>query len=76
MSLMAKEEKQAAGQPRQQAEEFEQQVAEPQIGLVAEFLVFLRYNKKWWITPIIIILLIVGILVWLGSSGLPLIYPV
>jgi cell division protein FtsW (lipid II flippase) len=76
MTLMADEENQAPEQPRQQAEQFEQQVAQPQIGLVAEFLVFLRYNKKWWLTPIIILLLIVGILVWLGGSGLPLIYPV
>jgi cell division protein FtsW (lipid II flippase) len=76
MTLMADEENQAPEQPRQQAEQFEQQVAQPQIGLVAEFLVFLRYNKKWWLTPIIILLLIVGILVWLGGSGLPQIYPV
>lgn len=60
----------------QQAREFERQAGQPQIGLLAEFLDFLLHNKKWWLTPIIVILLLVGILVWLGSSGMPLIYPI
>jgi hypothetical protein len=57
------------------AEEFEHQAAQPQIGLLAEFIDFLLHNKKWWLTPIILVLLAVGILVWLGSSGMPFIYP-
>ena len=61
---------------QQQAREFEQQAAEPQAGLLAEFVYFLRYNKKWWLTPIIIVLLLVTLLVWLSASGLPFIYPI
>jgi hypothetical protein len=41
---------------------------------LSEFWQFARHNKKWWITPIIVILLLVGFLV-LGSTGAgPLIY--
>ena len=62
--------------PQQQAREFEQQAAQPQIGLLGEFVYFLLHNKKWWLTPIILVLLAVAILVWLGSTGMPFIYPI
>lgn len=26
-------------------------------GIVREFIWFLRYNKKWWLTPIVLVLL-------------------
>lgn len=46
-------------------------------GIVAEFVDFVLHNKRWWLTPIIIVLLLVGILVILGSSGFaPFIYTV
>jgi len=62
-------------QRRQQAELFQQQAGESQIGLVAEFIEFLRYNKKWWLTPIIVVLGLVGLLVVLGGTGAaPFIY--
>jgi len=69
------DEKNQTDDPQQQALEFEQQAARPQIGLLAEFVYFLLHNKKWWLTPIILVLLAVGVLVWLGSSGVPFIYP-
>ncbi len=49
---------------------------QPQQGLLREFWDFLRYNKKWWITPIIIVLLGVIYLVWLGTGSVvaPFIY--
>lgn len=68
------DEKNAADDP-QQAREFQQQAAQPRIGLVAEFVDFLLHNKKWWLAPIILVLLAVGLLVWLGASGMPFIYP-
>jgi len=56
--------------------EFRQQAEQPQIGLVAEFVDFLLHNKKWWLTPIILVLLAVGTLLVLASSGVaPFIYP-
>jgi len=60
---------------RQQAEEFEQQASAGQSGIVAEFVDFLLHNKKWWLTPIIVVLLAVGALIILGGTGAaPFIY--
>ncbi len=37
---------------------------------------FSVYNKAWWLTPIVIVLLLVGLLIVLGSTGIaPFIYP-
>jgi hypothetical protein len=53
---------------------FAQAAEEQRSSFLAEFWQFARHNKKWWITPIIVILLLMGFLV-LGSSGAgPLIY--
>jgi polyferredoxin len=44
--------------------------------IIKEFWLFLRDNKKWWLLPILIILLILGLLVLIGGSALaPFIYP-
>jgi len=54
---------------------FEQQAEQPQPGLVREFWDFLRLNRKWWLTPIIVVLLLVGLVLILGGTGLaPFIY--
>jgi hypothetical protein len=53
-------------------------VAESQasrIGLAREVWDFVRHNKKWWLIPILIVVLLVGLLVVLGGSGAaPFIY--
>lgn len=47
----------------------------PQQGLVAEFVDFLRYNKKWWLTPILVVLgLIAGLVILTTTSAAPFIY--
>ncbi len=44
--------------------------------ILAEFWFFLKHNKKWWLLPIFIILLLLGLLVWLGGTAVaPFIYP-
>jgi hypothetical protein len=44
-------------------------------GLLAEFWDFLIHNKKWWLTPIILVLLLMGVLVMLsGTAAAPFIY--
>jgi hypothetical protein len=44
--------------------------------LLAEFWLFLKYNKKWWLLPIIIVLLLVGLLILLsGTAVAPFLYP-
>ncbi|MEW4568959.1 DUF5989 family protein [Tautonia sp. JC769] len=43
--------------------------------LTGEFLAFLRYNKKWWLLPILVVLAVIGLLVALsGSAAAPFIY--
>ena len=43
--------------------------------LAAEFWHFLRNNKKWWLLPIVVIVLAFGILVLLsGTAAAPFIY--
>lgn len=54
---------------------FEQEAERPQIGMLRELLYFFATNKKWWLTPIILVLMLFGILVVLGGSGAaPFIY--
>ena len=61
--------------PKNQAEEFEQHAQGRQIGIVREFIDFLAHNKKWWLTPVILVLLLVGALIVLGGTGAaPFIY--
>jgi hypothetical protein len=44
-------------------------------GPLAEFFVFVLQNKKWWLTPIIVVLVLVGALAVLGGTGVaPFIY--
>ncbi len=46
-------------------------------GMLGEFVYFLSTNKKWWLTPIIVILLLLGVLVAMAGSGAaPFIYTV
>jgi hypothetical protein len=55
---------------------FEQLSKEKRSSLIGEFWEFLKHNKKWWLLPIIVILLGLGLLVLLSSSAIaPFIYP-
>ena len=57
-------------------DDFAQQAEEAPPGLVAEFWDFLIHNKKWWLTPIILVLLILGFIIYIGGSvAAPFIYP-
>jgi hypothetical protein len=43
--------------------------------LVGEFWEFLKHNKKWWLLPILIVLLVFGVLIFLSGTGAaPFIY--
>lgn len=58
-----------------EGDDFAAQAGEPQPGLCAEFLDFLIHNKKWWLTPIVLVLLLVGALILLsGTAAAPFIY--
>jgi drug/metabolite transporter superfamily protein YnfA len=44
-------------------------------GFLGELWGFLRENKKWWLLPILVMLLVFGLLILLSSTGLaPFIY--
>ena len=45
--------------------------------LVKEFVLFIKYEKKWWLVPLIAVLLIVGSLVYFASTSMfaPFLYP-
>jgi hypothetical protein len=44
--------------------------------LFVDFLYFLAHNKKWWLVPILIIFLLLGLLMFLSTSAVaPFIYP-
>lgn len=63
-----------AEQPRS-ANDFQQAAEQSDPGLVREFIDFLATSKKWWLTPIIVVLLMVAGLVLLsGTVAGPFIY--
>jgi hypothetical protein len=53
-----------------QADELRRQAEQASPGIVAEFVDFILHNKKWWLIPIIVVLLVLGLLVVIGGSGL------
>ena len=54
--------------------DLERQAQEESTGLVREFMQFLGENKKWWLLPIIVVLLLFGVLFLLGPTVAPFIY--
>ena len=58
-----------------QTSEFERQLSGKRTGMIADFLHFLGTNKKWWMLPILIVLLFCALLILLGGTGAaPFIY--
>ncbi|HVS62292.1 MAG TPA: DUF5989 family protein [Thermoanaerobaculia bacterium] len=56
-------------------EGFEEHAAGKQASLLQETWAFLKYYRKWWLTPILIAILLLGLLVVLGGTGAaPFIY--
>jgi hypothetical protein len=60
----------------QDADSFARAADEKRGGFLAEFWDFARHNKRWWLTPIIVILLLVSVLVVLTGTGVgAVLYP-
>jgi hypothetical protein len=56
-------------------QKFCQLAEQPSSSFLGEFWHFLKHNKKWWLTPIVLTLLLVGLLIVLGgSAAAPFIY--
>ncbi len=50
-------------------------ITPPAGGIVGEFWFFLRTNKKWWLLPVLAILLLFGVLMLIsGSAVAPFLY--
>jgi len=44
-------------------------------GVVGELVGFMSHSKKWWLTPIVLMLLLLGVLIVIGGTGAaPFIY--
>jgi hypothetical protein len=55
--------------------EFLQAAGQQDRGLIAEFWAFMAENKMWWLTPILIVFLLLGVLLILGATGVaPFLY--
>ncbi len=50
-------------------DDFAKQAERSQQGIIRETWDFLRFNKKWWLTPIILVLLLMGALILFGTAG-------
>ena len=57
------------------ANEFRQRAGQKRVGFLPELWTFLRTNKRWWLLPILSVILVLGVLVFLGGTPLaPFIY--
>jgi hypothetical protein len=55
--------------------DFERQAERRSGGPLGEFVDFLRYHRKWWLLPILVVLLLAGLIAVLGGSAVaPFIY--
>ncbi len=54
--------------------DFERASQERPVGIVREFLLFLGENKKWWLLPIVAVLVICSLLVVAAATLAPAIY--
>lgn len=55
---------------------FAQAAEESELSLAAEFLLFLREHKAWWMVPILLALSLIFLAAWFGGGPLaPFIYP-
>jgi hypothetical protein len=62
--------------PPRAPSDFEKAAADTQgESLAAEFWDFLVQNKKWWLAPIVIVMLLLGVLIFLSqTAAAPFIY--
>ena len=65
-------------EPRDEApdDDFAAHAEQGNASLVREVWDLIAENKKWWLVPVVIVLLAIGVLVLIGSSAVaPFIYP-
>lgn len=61
--------------PQEREQDIDRLARQESGGIIGEILAFLRHTRKWWLTPIILVLLLIGVLVVLsGTAAAPFIY--
>lgn len=56
-------------------DEFLKAAGDQDRGIVSEFVQFMAENKVWWLTPILVVFGLLGVLLILGATGVaPFIY--
>jgi hypothetical protein len=59
-----------------QRSKFERAADDRPPNLIVEFWGFLRHNKKWWLLPILLVLVILGAILFVATTGVaPFLYP-
>ena len=62
--------------PSKSNQEFHRYAGRRRENIAVEFLEFLKHNKKWWLLPIILALLAMGLIILLSGTAIaPFIYP-
>ena len=65
---------QDSSKPREQFAELAKSGSQ---GFLGELLGFIGSSKRWWLTPIVIVLVVLGVLIALGATGAaPFIYTI
>ncbi len=61
--------------PNQAQEEFAREAEMEHSSMLGELWHYFRHSKKWWLVPIVLVLVVVGALVLLGgTAAAPFIY--
>ncbi len=67
--------KPSANRPSVSSQDFARQAEGRQQGAIFEMMDFLRHSKKWWLTPIVLALVLIGLFLLLSTTAAgPLIY--
>jgi hypothetical protein len=47
------------------------------MSIIREFLAFLKHEKKWWLIPIVVLLMLLGLVIVFGQNSAlaPFLYP-
>jgi len=55
--------------PGDKKDDFLAAASEKERGIVSEFVAFMAENKVWWMTPILVVFGLLGVLLVLGATG-------
>jgi hypothetical protein len=63
------------GQLESAVEQFDRLAEQRSSGLLRQLFEFAMENKKWWLIPIIVVLLLVAAFIFISGTAGPFIYP-